>query len=208
MQRLLILFVSVGVLACGSKSPTNPSPTPTPPPTPTPTPVATTLTGTVTSQAGARISGATVTFLDGPNAGKATSTDGNGTYRFEGLQSGNANLVARANGFEEARRGDNVIGAVTMNFTLRTAQPFTRSGSGDTVFELPTYITRVRIQASTNTNCQNFAVKIAGRLVVNVIIGTCSVADARTFDGTYTTSGGTVETQISTGVNWTFTEVR
>jgi len=73
---------------------------------------------------------------------------------------------------------------------------------------LPSYISRVRIQASTNTSCQNFAVKIAGRLVVNVIIGTCSVADSRTFDGTYVVSGGTVETQISTGVNWTFTEIR
>lgn len=149
-----------------------------------------------------------MTFLDGPNAGKSTTTDGNGAYRFEGLTSGNANLAARANGFEEARRGDNVIGALTMNFTLRTAQPFTRTGTGATVFDLPSYISRVRITGTYNGFCENFVLKFAGRLIVNEILGSCSVGSGRTYDGTHLVTAGTVEVTNSTGIAWSVTEVR
>lgn len=85
---------------------------------------------------------------------------------------------------------------------------FTRSGVGDSVFDMPTYVTRVRITATPSTFCQNFVVRIAGRVLVNVILGTCSVADARTHDGTYVTAGGVTEVTISSGIAWTFTEIR
>ena len=82
------------------------------------------------------------------------------------------------------------------------------SGAGDNVFDMPTYIRRVRIDGFYGGRCQNFVVRIAGRLVVNEILGNCSVALGRDFTGTYVTSGGVVEITNASGVQWTFTEVR
>jgi hypothetical protein len=86
---------------------------------------------------------------------------------------------------------------------------FSVSGSGNTVFDLPTYITRIRIVGTYTGNSSNFIVTIAGRLVVNEIIGTSSSFGGRTVsDGTYQTTGGVVAITNSAGVAWTFTEVR
>jgi hypothetical protein len=125
-------------LACGdSKSPTSPSS----PPAPT----TASLTGTVSAQGGARLTGATVVVLDGPNANRSVATNGNGEYRFEGLTTAGMNFAARAIGYEEARGGVIVDGTKTLNFTLRTAAPWSKTGVGLSVFDMPTYITRVRI---------------------------------------------------------------
>ncbi len=58
--------------------------------------------------------------------------------------------------------------------------------------------------------CQNFIVRASGSLLINIIIGTCTVADTRTpFSGTYTVPAGSqIQITGSTGVSWTFTEVR
>jgi hypothetical protein len=85
---------------------------------------------------------------------------------------------------------------------------FTRSGTGASVFDLPTYVTRVRITGDYAGFCENFIVHIAGRGVVNEILGTCSNGSGPHFDGTYATSGGQVEVLNSTGISWTFTELR
>jgi hypothetical protein len=83
---------------------------------------------------------------------------------------------------------------------------FTKSGSGDTIFDLPAQVTRIRIQANFVGNSSNFVVKIAGRLVVNEILG--ASGDKSTFDGTYLLAGGgTVDITDSSGISWTFTEV-
>jgi hypothetical protein len=45
--------------------------------------------------------------------------------------------------------------------------------------------------------------------IINVILGTCSVADARSIDSTYLTGGGgVVQITGSTGIQWTFIEIR
>lgn len=89
---------------------------------------------------------------------------------------------------------------------------FTTSGSGDNTFTMPSYVTRVRIDATYSGSCQNFIVRVSTQLtsLVNIIIGTCSVADTRSpFTGTYAIrNGGVVEIVSSTGINWTFTEQR
>jgi hypothetical protein len=42
-----------------------------------------------------------------------------------------------------------------------------------------------------------------------VILGTCEIADAPSLDRTYPTGGGgVVSITISTGITWTFTEIR
>ncbi len=85
---------------------------------------------------------------------------------------------------------------------------FTASGSGDNVFDMPTSVARVKVTADYSGFVSNFIVKIAGRLVVNEIVGTSGIAVGTHFEGTYATTGGQVEITNSTGVAWTFTEVR
>lgn len=118
--------------ACGSDNPSSPSPTPAvtpsppPPPAPTPAPapsppaapVATSLSGTVATSAGAPLAGASVTILDGSNAGRSTTTGSAGAYRFDGLQSSNGNVSAKAAGYQESIRGLYIDGNASLNFTL------------------------------------------------------------------------------------------
>lgn len=83
---------------------------------------------------------------------------------------------------------------------------FSKTGTGDTVFEIPAYVTRVRIQGSYAGNSSNFIVKVSGSSLVNELIGTSWASTS--FDGTYLVTGGsTVEIANSTGVNWTITQV-
>jgi hypothetical protein len=195
--------LSIFVAACSdSGSPTNPT-SPTPPAPSTPTVVS--LTGTVSSITGGGIVGATVRIGDGANAGKTTQTTAGGSYRFDNLTASDANISASASGYEEKAGGVYINGTNTLNFTLRPPT-FTRSGSGDNVFDMPTYVSRVRITANYDRYSSNFVVYIGGRLVVNELIGTGWGTTA--FNGTYTTSGGVTEIKLSSGVAWSFTEVR
>jgi hypothetical protein len=83
---------------------------------------------------------------------------------------------------------------------------YTKSGTGDTVFDLPARVTKVRIQGSYNGTSSTFFVDIAGKGVVTEIIGTSQFPVA--YDGISSiTAGGTVEITSSSGVAWTFTEV-
>jgi hypothetical protein len=114
--------------------------------------------------------------------------------------------------------GDQTSGNAAINFSGRGIDSgsgidnpplWTQSGTGDTVFDMPATVARVRIQATPTTNCQNFVVLIGGASTVNVILGTCEVADGPSLDRTYPTGGGgVVSITISTGITWTFTEIR
>ena len=162
------------------------------------------LTGVVTSSGGTRLTGATVTILDGPNTGRSAIT-ASGNYQFTGLIVGNANASAVATGFEQAIKGTFINGANTLNFTL-LLPPFTASGTGDDVFTLPSSVSRVRITAHYAGSSSNFIVRIGSSLVVNELVGTYwGQVD---FAGTYLTGGGIVQITNSSGVSWTFTEVR
>ena len=87
------------------------------------------------------------------------------------------------------------------------AQGFTKSGSGNLVFNLPARSARYRIQATYSAASSNFIVYVAGSLVVNEIIGTSR--NPSSFDGAFSLpSQGRVEIQGSSGVAWTITEVR
>lgn len=106
--------------------------------------------------------------------------------------------------------GDQTSGANTFLVTGRgVREPFRRSGTGNTVFDMPTGVTRLHITGTLPGGCSNFVVWVGGRLVVNEIIGTCSVASGRSYEGTHLTNGGTVvEVTNSTGVSWLIEEVR
>ena len=83
---------------------------------------------------------------------------------------------------------------------------FSKTGTGDTVFDLPSSVTRIQIQATYNGNSSNFIVHIAGNLIVNELLG--SSYKSVNSDGTYLLiGGGTVEVTNSSGVLWTFTAI-
>jgi hypothetical protein len=84
---------------------------------------------------------------------------------------------------------------------------FTKTGSGDTVFNLPTRVTRIHVEGTFAGASSNFIVKVAGSNIVNEIIGTSRNPVA--FAGDYVLAGGgTVEITSSSGVSWTFTEIQ
>lgn len=207
-MKSLIALLSICVLTvgCGSSSTTAPTASTATPVVTTPTTF--TLSGTVTSTTGAAISGATVRVVDGPNAAKSTTSGATGAYSLTGLSVSGMTVNASATNYTATSKGVTLTTSQAMDFQLAPTPLFVQSGVGDSVFTIPSSVSRVRIQATPSTSCQNFAVQIAGRLVVNVILGTCSVADSRTHDGTYLTSGGVTQVTISSGVSWTFTEQR
>jgi hypothetical protein len=171
----------------------------------TPAPVS--LAGVISGQGGERVADATIQVVDGPNAGRTAYSNSTGDYRFDNLTAAAAATVAvTAGGYQSAQKSAALVGSATLSFTLVTTQPWTRSGSGDNVFNLPTYISRVRIAADYPHNSSNFVVYINGRLIVNELVG--YGWGQSHFEGTYLTSGGVVEIKLSSGVAWTFTEVR
>lgn len=85
---------------------------------------------------------------------------------------------------------------------------FSRSGVGDTVFDMPLDVARIRVVGTYNGSSQNFIMRIGGRLIVNEIIGTCCGNTPR-YEGTLLTGGGgTVEVRSSSGVSWSIEEIR
>jgi len=164
------------------------------------------LTGTVLAVGGARLAGATVRILDGVNAGRSATTTGTGDYVIEGLSIDDANVSARANGYEQAAKGVHINGTNRLDFTLRTLVPWTRSGVGNTVFDMPSYFSRVRIIGIYTGYSSNFIVRIGGRLTVNELVG---IGWGQTrYDGVHNNSGGVVEITNSSGVSWSITEER
>jgi hypothetical protein len=103
--------------------------------------------------------------------------------------------------------GDQTSGNAAINASgsgINNTPLFARTGFGNTVFDMPTTVTRVRIQGTWNrTQTSNFIVHIGGRSVVNEIL-----RDSINYEGTHLTTGGVVEIVSSGSITWTFTEVR
>jgi carboxypeptidase family protein len=202
MKRLLpILTLALGLSACGGgSSPTAPAPV-------TPTPTTFTLSGTVTSsQNGAGISGASVKIGDSTNAGRSTTTDGSGHYSLAGLSRAGFTVNFTAVNFFDTSAGVTLSDNQTLSAQMAPTPLFTASGSGDNVFSIPTSVRTVRITGDYPGRTSNFIVKIGGSLVVNELVGTDWGQPH--FAGTYLTTGGTVQITNSSGVTWSFTEVR
>ena len=199
-----IVVMALALSACGNNS--NPV---TPTPTPTPKSTQFNLTGHVSNAStGGPIGGVTVRIVDGSNAGKSTTTNSGGDYALLALNVQAFSVSASATYFNSQSNAINFTGNQTLDFALVPIPIFTRTGVGDNVFDMPTTVSRVKITGDYGAYCSNFVVHIAGRLIVNEILGTCSIGLGPHFEGTYVTSGGTTEITISSGVSWSFTEVR
>lgn len=219
---VLALVSCLSIAGCGDKK----SPTaPTPPPTPT---RVIRLEGNMNfGQVGI---GATetrdlriyndgnealvVTALNGPGAGVVTASWTSGsispgssqasTIRFTptSAQTYSGTLTVNAN---------QTSGSNTLAFTAVGVFPprpdFFRSGVGDTVFDTPVDVARVRIIGTYTGNSSNFVVRIGGRLIVNELLGRSW--SMTTYDGTLLTGGGgTVAITLSSGVSWSIQEIR
>ena len=104
-------------------------------------------------------------------------------------------------------RGITLTSDTTSNFTLLPSALWTQSGTGNTVFTMPSYFARVRIIGIYNQYSSNFIIRIGGRLVVNELLGTGW--STTTYDGVHLTNGGgVVEITNSSGVAWSLTEQR
>lgn len=84
---------------------------------------------------------------------------------------------------------------------------FARSGTGPAVFDIPSTATRLRVRAAYAGIAENFAVKVAGVLLVNQILG--SAQNLTSFDVTYSIpSGGAVEILEANGVSWSVQQIQ
>lgn len=204
LQSSLVVLILLSLAACGggnSSAPTAPTPT---------TPIVVSLSGSVSSSTGGLLSGALVTVTDGLNAGRSANTSNSGAYRIDNLTAANANVSAEANGHQSTVKGVYINGTNTLNFTLipNPLPLFTKTGTGDSVFDMPTSVRRIHIVGTYTGYCSNFIVHIGSQYAVNEIIGTCTIGIGTRYDGTLLTLGGVVSITNSSGVSWSFEEVR
>ena len=86
---------------------------------------------------------------------------------------------------------------------------WSNAGTGDTVFDMPRSVARVRVIGTYTAHSSNFIVWIdkPRTLLVNELLGTGW--GRTTYDGILLTEGGgIVSIESSSGVVWSFTEVR
>ncbi len=230
---LIATLVSLGLSACsGSSSPTTPT-TPTAPTIPTtPATRIISITGdlafgnvnfgdsptrvyTISNSGNAPLTFTGLTAVGGTGSAGFTAQQTSGTIAPGTSQSATMRFtptVAQTYSNVLTVVGDQTSGSNTLNVSgtgINNTPLFTKSGSGANVFDLPTTIKRIRIFGDYSGRCENFIVHIAGRSVVNEILGSCSVAtSASHFDGTFVTTGGVVEVTNSSGISWTLVEVR
>ena len=88
---------------------------------------------------------------------------------------------------------------------LRVRKLWSKKGRGASVFDMPTYVSRVTITGVYTGRGENFVVYIAGHLIVNEILGTAW--GGTTYSGTFLTNGGVVEVKYSNGLSWSFKQV-
>jgi len=88
-----------------------------------------------------------VTITDGPDANKLALTDVSGRYTFTGLQQSGFTARAAAEHYNPLSKGVTLTSNQVVDFALAPIPLFSRSGTGETVFEMPTTVTRVTISA-------------------------------------------------------------
>jgi hypothetical protein len=225
-QQIIAVGLLLTLTACGGSSPNSPSPTPTPS---VPTriialtgnlgfggiPINTTSTRTfnILNQGNAPLTVTGITATGGLTT-VAVASWTSGTVPAGGSQPVTITFSPKTATIYSGTltiNGDQTSGANTILMTgagtLDNVPVFTRAGTGDTVFDIPSHVTRIQITGAYNANSSNFIVRIAGSTVVNELLGTGW--NQTFFQGTYLIAGGgTVQIVSSSGVAWTFTEVR
>jgi hypothetical protein len=204
---VFLTFLLMGAVAgCDGNSPTTPAPTPTTQPA---GPVTYNIAVRVTdATSGNGLAAAEVVVLDGQFAGSTHTVGDDGTITLTGAQ-GNLNMEATHTGYRKARNGVGACGSTgctaTIDFALQRGNPWRRQGTGANVFDMPTDLRRVRIEAVYTGGGENFVVWVDNDLVVNTILGTRW--PSTTYSGVHLVHGGVVQVEYSEGVRWSITQV-
>jgi hypothetical protein len=148
---MLVLMFACG----GDDSPTAPTPPPAPapvPPAPAPpsTPSTSEIFGVlreIDPSVGVPIQGGTVQITTGPNAGKSTTTDGNGYYVFNEVTRGTFTLRSSANGYEPGEQSVTLANPRQQDLQLRPVlqildQTLTGAVSGGTASRCGSFTTK------------------------------------------------------------------
>lgn len=221
MRPLALALLVLCLSACGGSSPTNPTP-----PETAQTRIISLLGhlnfGNVdvgaNSTSGIQIlnsgnSPMTVTGIGvaGGNGSAFVASWTNGTIPAGGVQ----NVVVRFSPTEPRSYSGTVTVAANHTSGTNTIQTtavgigplFSRSGVGDDVFDVPSYVSRVRITGTYNGNSSNFIMRIGGRGVINELLGT--FWGQTSFAGNYLLEAtGAATVTNSSGVSWSITEIR
>jgi hypothetical protein len=200
------LVLAGAVAGCDRNSPMAPAPTPTTQPA---GPVTYNIAVRVTdATSGSGLAAAEVVVLDGRFAGSTHTVGEDGTITLTGAQ-GNLNMEAAHTGYRKARNGVGPCGSTgctaTIDFALQRGNPWRRQGTGANVFDMPTDLRRVRIEAVYTGGGENFVVRVDDDLIVNTILGTRW--PSTTYSGVHLVQGGVVEVRYSEGVRWSITQV-
>jgi Bacterial Ig-like domain (group 2) len=206
-MKQFIIAVALLSAACGGSSPTAPS---APPPATTPTLTSVSMSAALTSlkQKGQTTPiTVTGTFSNGTTS-VVTSTCSNWQTDNPAVATVNSAgvITALATGTATATTTcQGVFGRGLITLNLLPDELWLRSGSGNTVFNLPNYVTRVHIQGRwQQRDTSNFIVHVNGLSLINEILRT-----SITYDGTHVVpAGGLIEIVSSSAIDWTFTEVR
>ncbi len=205
IAALLTVVLAGALSACDDSSPTAPTQPPPPPPGPVTYNIAVRVTDAVS---GAGVAAAQVVVLDGQFTGSTHTVADDGTLTLTGAQ-GNMNMEATHTGYQSVRSG---VGPCTstgctanISFSLARDTPWRRTGAGANVFDMPTDLRRVRIEAVYNGLSENFVVWVDNDLVVNTILGT--LWPSTTYSGVHLVTGGVVRVEFSQGVSWSITQV-
>jgi hypothetical protein len=83
---------------------------------------------------------------------------------------------------------------------------FSRAGTGNDVFTVPSQVKLAHITGQFAGSSSNFIIWIDNDLVVNELLGT--FWEQTSYAGTHAVRNGQARVEDSTGVTWTFTEVR
>jgi hypothetical protein len=213
MYRLTVFVCLAAIMMACSKENSPTAPTPTPPPTQTtppsqpaptpPPPVRVSVLGVVTNSAtGQPVPNVAVRAQASNGIGSAT-TDGNGFYQIIQLAGGSITMTYDHPSFN--MRTQPIAIDRDTKVDVNIVPLFTRSGRGNTVFDLPSYVSRLRIQGRWDQrDTSNFIVRMGGRSIVNEIL-----RSTITYDGTHIVTGGAVvEIVSSNNIDWQFTQVR
>jgi hypothetical protein len=127
-----------------------------------------------------------------------TTTDGNGYFSIVVPSATALTVNLTRSGYNAASFTANLTADTRRDATI---VPLWRvTGRGNTVFDMPSYVSRVRIIGVWDgRDTSNFIVRIAGRGVVNEILRTSG-----RYEGVHLTSGGVVEIVSSSNIGWEF----
>lgn len=134
LRSLYAVVFVVAAAACSGSKETATSPSPTPPPTGST--LTFSLSGTVTGgnmytggAAPTALAGATVSIVDGPNAGKSTTTDASGKYAFTTLQQAGFTVKVSAATYVTQSRSITLTSNLTLDYhyihgTTQNVRPY------------------------------------------------------------------------------------